>query len=156
MHSESIHESSIVTALVNHCLRLFFIILSVRSHTHTHTRESERRTLTGDHEQLVELLQDLDLEHRVQSRDVCERVLDDVQSVQTLLWAHQHDLKHTHTHTHDHCSRAEHKPDLIWIITPLSSAELLYNWYWIRFITDKLCNINTVISVYHCETICII
>lgn len=50
-------------------------------------------TQTCDHEQLFELLQDLDLEHGGQARDVCQGVLDDVQSIQALLRAHQHDLE---------------------------------------------------------------
>lgn len=50
-------------------------------------------SLTDDHQQLLLLFNDVDLEDRSQTRDVGQRVLDDVQRVQTLLRAHQDYLR---------------------------------------------------------------
>ena len=49
--------------------------------------------LTNDHEQLLLLLDDVDLEHGAQARHVGQGVLDDIQGVEPLLRAHQHDLQ---------------------------------------------------------------
>lgn len=42
------------------------------------------RVLTCDHEQFVELFENLDLEDGGQARDVSQRVLNHIQSVQSL------------------------------------------------------------------------
>ena len=52
-----------------------------------------RSELTNDHEELLLLLDDVDLEHGAQAWDVGQGVLDDVQGVEPLLRAHQHDLQ---------------------------------------------------------------
>lgn len=49
--------------------------------------------LTCDHEQFVELFENLDLEDGGQARDVSQRVLDHIQSVQTLFRTHHYNLK---------------------------------------------------------------
>lgn len=49
-------------------------------------------SLTHDHQQFVVFFDDVDLEHRPQTRDVSQRVFNHIQSVETLLRAHQHDL----------------------------------------------------------------
>lgn len=53
------------------------------------------KCLTDNHQQLLLLFDDVDLKDGPQARDVSQRVLDNVQGVQTLFRAHQNYLRHS-------------------------------------------------------------
>lgn len=55
--------------------------------------------VTNNHQEFLLLFDDLDLKNGSQARDVSQRVLDDVQSVQPLLRSHQDNLHNRQTHT---------------------------------------------------------
>lgn len=54
--------------------------------------EDRAKYLTNNHQQLLLLFDNVDLKDWSQTRDVSQRVFDNIQGIQTLFRAHQNDL----------------------------------------------------------------